>query len=262
MNYQEICKQAISLIRETGVFVREEKSRFKRGAIRYKHPNDLVSYVDIESEKRLKAGLLEILPGSSMLAEETEPEEKDLAQTWIVDPIDGTTNFVHGLNVYCISVALYVDAQARVGIVYDPEADECFHAWEGGGAWLNDEQIRVSDIETLKESLVATGFPYIDFSRLEPYMQVFDWCMKNTHGIRRLGSAALDLAYVACGRFETFFEYGLKPWDVAAGAFIVQQAGGVVTGFTGKSNFLLGQEIIATNGLTQEELLTVVKKHF
>ena len=133
---------------------------------------------------------------------------------------------------------------------------------QNGGAWLNGKRINVSDKTELKDSLLATGFPYSNYSRMKPYMEVFDYCMKNTHGLRRLGSAAADIAYVACGRFEGFYEYGLNAWDVAAGALIVQEAGGKVCDFNGEDNFLFGKEIITTNASIYNEFLEVVKEKF
>ena len=140
--------------------------------------------------------------------------------------------------------------------------DECFYGWKGGGAWLNGQPIKVSETDSLKRSLLATGFPYANYDRMVPYMQVFDYCMRHTQGLRRLGSAAVDLAYVACGRFEGFYEYGLNAWDVAGGAFLVQEAGGKVSDFSGGADYLFGREIIANNAGTFEEFLQVVKKEF
>lgn len=149
-----------------------------------------------------------------------------------------------------------------IGVVHELNLDECFYAWENGGAYMNGTRIHVSEINSLSESLIATGFPYHNYDRMKSYMEVFDFCMHNTHGIRRLGSAAADLAYVACGRFEGFFEYGLNSWDVAGGSLIVKEAGGKVTDFSGENNFIFGQEIIATNSLITEKFLGIIMQKF
>lgn len=149
-----------------------------------------------------------------------------------------------------------------LGVVHELNFDECFYGWKNGGAYMNGNRIYVSEINKLSESLMATGFPYHNYERMKPYMEIFDYCMHNTHGLRRLGSAAVDLAYVACGRFEGFYEYGLNSWDVAGGALIVKEAGGIVTDFSGGDNFIFGEEMIATNSLITKEFLEVVKEKF
>jgi myo-inositol-1(or 4)-monophosphatase len=146
--------------------------------------------------------------------------------------------------------------------VYEINKDECFYSWKGDKAYLNNTEIRVSQSSKLDDSLLATGFPYYDYGRLDEYLQLFKYFMKNTRGVRRLGSAAADLAYVACGRVDGFYEYGLQPWDVAAGSFIVSQAGGLNSDFKGKSDFIFGKEIISSNGKIYQELLSVIKNHF
>jgi myo-inositol-1(or 4)-monophosphatase len=181
---------------------------------------------------------------------------------WVIDPLDGTTNFIHGLPCFSISIGLLLKNVPILGVVYEINLDECFYSWQGAPAYLNGKEIHVSDRSHLRDSLLATGFPYHDYSRLEKYLALFNWCLKNTHGVRRLGSAAVDLVYVACGRFDAFFEYGLKPWDVVGGAFIVKQAGGVVTDFQGKDNFIYGGELVASNKAMGDEFLAVARKAF
>lgn len=145
-----------------------------------------------------------------------------------------------------------------VGVVYEAGLDECFYAWKDGGAYLNGQRIRVSEAATVADSLIATGFPYTNFSQMNEFIESLNYFMKNSHGMRRLGSAAADLVYVACGRVDAFYEYDLKPWDVAAGAFIVQEAGGRVSDFAGGNNYLYGRQIIATNALVFDEMYSVV----
>ncbi len=196
------------------------------------------------------------------MAEEKTSEIKGAQFNWIIDPLDGTTNYIHGMPCFCISIALMNNNDLVIGVVHELNFDECFYGWQNGGAYMNGNRIYVSQIKKLSDSLMATGFPYHNFNRMKPYMEIFDYCMHHTHGIRRLGSAAADLAYVACGRFEGFYEYGLNSWDVAGGSLIVKEAGGIVTDFSGGNNFLFGVEIIATNSLIAKEFLEVVKEKF
>lgn len=262
LDLKELVRKTREVVTETATYVKELKGRFSKEDVQYKGESDLVSFVDIETEKRLKERLKEVLPEAGFIAEESESSYEEGRSHWIIDPIDGTTNFVHMGIIYCISVALRVNDEVVLGVVHEVEADNSYWAYRGGGAWKNDKQIGISQIDTLKEALVATGFPYTNFSRLEPFMQVFEYCMRNTHGIRRLGSAALDLAYVAEGRFETFYEYGLNAWDVAAGSLLVREAGGQVSDFSGKDNYLFGKEIVASNGTLHEPFMKVIKTHF
>ncbi len=262
MNLENIQQQAIQLIKQTGIFILEEKKKITADVIEYKGKNDLVSYVDKESEKKLVAGLHEILPKAGFITEEgtTEIGRKE-KYNWVIDPVDGTTNFLHGLPIFCISVALIEHEQVIAGVVHDPNRNECFHAIRGGKAYLNEEEIRVSSVSSLSESLLATGFPHRSMHKINDYLKVMGVLMKDTHGLRRMGSAAIDLAYVACGRFEGFFEFSLKPWDVAAGAFIIQQAGGKASTFDGGSNYLFGGEIIAA-GAVHEEMKDVINQYW
>lgn len=248
------------VIREAGAFARKEFLGFSRKSIVYKGHNDLVSYVDVETEKMLKAGFRELLPGAGYINEEGEDEASVNGFRWIIDPIDGTTNFTHGLPVFAISVALQYKGETVLGIVYEVAHDEMFVAVKGKGASLNSKPISVSDIDNLSEGLVATGFPYTKFDWLDDYMEMLTDFMRETHGIRRLGSAAIDLVFVACGRFEGFFEIGLNPWDVAAGALIVEEAGGKVTDFEGEDEFLFGRKILASNGHVHKQMLGVINK--
>jgi myo-inositol-1(or 4)-monophosphatase len=182
--------------------------------------------------------------------------------TWIIDPLDGTTNYIHGIPVYCISVALQKDNEILLGVIYEVGQREMYSTWQGSPSRLNGTLINVSGTTNLNDSLFATGFPYYDYSRLDEYLSFFRFLMQHTRGIRRLGSAAADLAYVACGRIDGFYEYGLNPWDVAAGSLLVRNAGGSVCDFTGGEHFLFGKEIIATNGLVHQSFLNHFKVSF
>lgn len=258
---QKLLQDVIVLVKETGEFIRQESRKFDESKIEYKGKNDLVSYVDKEAEKRLVKGLSEILPGSGFVAEEGTSTHRSDIYNWIIDPLDGTTNFTHGLPVYAVSIALVKRGVLTLGVVYEINRDECFHAIKGQGAFLNHSPIKVSETKTLERSLLATGFPYYNFEKMQQYLTIINEFMQTTHGLRRMGSAAVDLVYTACGRFEGFFEYNLNAWDVAAGALIVQEAGGKVTDFKGGEDYLFGREIVAGNG-TQPEMLATIQKHW
>ena len=257
-----LCENARAVVEKAVEFLRKERLAFRADAIEYKGFNDLVSYVDKGSEKILVEGLKALIPDSGFITEENTLTLHDRDWQWIIDPLDGTTNFVHGLPCYCVSVGLTYQNELVLGIIHEVNLNECFYGWKGGGAFLNGRTIEVSKEKELKKSLIATGFPYTNYERMTPYMEVFDFCMRNTQGLRRLGSAAVDLAYVACGRFEGFYEYGLNPWDISAGAFLVKEAGGKVSDFKGGEDFLFGKEIIANNSGTHQEFLQVVKSKF
>jgi myo-inositol-1(or 4)-monophosphatase len=262
VNLQTLCREVCSLSKRTGAFILNERKRFTSEKIEVKGKNDFVSYVDKSSEKQLVEGLSALLPGSGFIAEEGTSSFKGEKYNWIIDPLDGTTNFIHGLPCFAISIALMRDQTLVMGVIYEINLDECFYAWENSDAYLNGNKISVSQSSKLSDTLIATGFPYYDYNRMEEYLNVFRDFMKNTRGLRRLGSAATDLAYVACGRFDGFYEYSLQPWDVAAGAFLVQQAGGKVTDFSGENNFIFGKEIVAGNAAVFNEFLTTIQHYF
>jgi myo-inositol-1(or 4)-monophosphatase len=261
MNLKQIQNGVIGVCQDVAAFIRAEGAAFDRTRIEQKHVfNNLVSYVDKEAEGRLVEVLHKLLPEAGFITEEGTVEQASKHEyKWIIDPLDGTTNFLHGLPVYAISIGLARGENIILGTVYHIGRDECFHAIEGESAYCNKLQITVSGIESLNESLLATGFPYYQFDKGDIYLDIIKEFLKHSHGIRRLGSAAIDLAYVACGRLEGFFEFNLNPWDVAAGSFIVQRAGGKVTDFQGTNNFLFGGELCAANGLMHEQMLQIIK---
>lgn len=262
MNPEIAIKAALPVVKAAVEFLKAEQSAFDKSRVEFKGFNDLVSYVDKGSELLLVEGLQKIIPDCGFVTEENTLSISGRDWQWIIDPLDGTTNFVHQLPCYSVSVGLMFRNQLVGGIVHEVNLDECFYGWKGGGAWLNGKPIHVSEVSDLQKSLIATGFPYTNYDRMKSYMDVFDYCMKNTQGIRRLGSAAVDLAYVACGRFEGFYEYSLNAWDVAAGAFLVMEAGGKVSDFSGGEDYIFGKEIIANNAGTFDEFLEVVKSKF
>ncbi len=247
MNLSEIKNNVVDLCREVGDFIQTESKNFDKNRIELKGEgfNNLVSYVDKESEKKIVKALTKILPGSGFLGEEGASADGTNDYRWIIDPLDGTTNFTHGLPIFAISIGLVKHNEIVAGVVYDITRADAYHASKENPAFCNNTEIHVSKAQTLSESLLATGFPYYHFDKREAYLDIIKTFLDKTHGIRRLGSAAIDLAYVACGRMEGFFEYNLNAWDVAAGALIVQQAGGKVTDFSGGDNFLFGGELVA-----------------
>ncbi len=262
IDYQKVCEQVITVAKSAGAFIRLERETFMSSKIEYKGKNDLVSYVDKAAENQIIEGLRDIVAGAGFIAEENKEIQRATAYNWIIDPLDGTTNFIHGIPAYAVSIALQYENEIVVGVVYEIGKDECFYAWQGGKAYLNGQEIYVSDNLKVADTLLATGFPYYDFTRKDSYLELFGDLIQNCHGLRRIGAASVDLAYTACGRFDGYFEYNLKPWDIAAGMFIVERAGGKVTDFTGKKNMLADGDIIATNGHISDELLANIKKYF
>jgi myo-inositol-1(or 4)-monophosphatase len=246
--------------RETGEFILRESKVFDIKRTEKKGFNDFVSYVDKGAEKMLVEKLMPLIPDAGFITEEGTVKKTGLKYCWVIDPLDGTTNFVHGVHPFAVSVGLKEDDEVVAGVVFEATGNEMFSAWKNGGAWLNGKAIHVSETGKLSDSLIATGLPYSDFHRLEDYMKCLTYFCEHTHGIRRLGSAATDLAYVACGRFEVFYEYGLKPWDIAAGIILVREAGGEITDFSGNRKNLSGEEIVAGNNHVFEEVQKIVSK--
>jgi len=262
INFETLCISSCRIVEETAVFILAEWSKFSHHDIEEKGTHNFVTYVDKQSERRLVEGLQQLLLASVFLTEEQTIETEKGEYTWIIDPLDGTTNYIHHLSPVAISVALYYQNEPIVGIIYEVSKKECFYTWKNGPAWLNNRTIKVSNRSKVRDSLIATGFPYYDYSKVQGMLQSLEFFFRNSHGVRRLGSAATDLAYVACGRFEAFYEYGLNPWDVAAGSFLVQQAGGKVSDFSGMNNFLFGKEIVACNSHVFDEFLADIKRLF
>ena len=261
MDLQLLLPKVIDLAKAAGNFIRTEQINFSKERLEFKGANDLVSYVDREAEKILVAGLSEMIPEAGFITEEETVEQKAAEYQWVIDPLDGTTNFVHGIPFYSVSVALLFKGQSVLGVVYEINQDECFYAIQDGKAYCNENEIKVSDAGSLSESVITSGYPHRNYDHLPFYMDTIASLMRQTQGMRRLGSAAADLAYVACGRVSCFFEANLNSYDVAAGALIVQQAGGRVTDFQGGNNWLFGREIIAANGI-HLDVLEVIRRNW
>ncbi|MHB1177814.1 MAG: inositol monophosphatase family protein [Daejeonella sp.] len=262
MDLSALVKNVISLTKETGEFIRKEALKFDREKIEYKGLHDMVSYVDRTAEISLVKGLSALMPVAGFVTEEETKTGIADEYNWIIDPLDGTTNFIHGVPTFSISIALQYKEELILGVVYEINRDECFSAWKNGGAYLNGERISVSKAVTIENTLLATGFPFYEFSKMEKYLNVLRQLMQKCHGLRRIGSAAIDLAYVACGRFDGYFEYNLNSYDVAAGIVLVREAGGEVFDFSGGDNCIPNRELIATNGKISSELLGIIKHEF
>jgi myo-inositol-1(or 4)-monophosphatase len=260
MDLKQIVEQVKDIAKEAGEFIEGEALKFQTNAIEYKDVNNVVSYVDKEAENLIVARLKAINPEIGFITEEGTVAAGDQnALNWIIDPLDGTANFVHGLPHYSVSLALAQGKDVLIGVVYNICTQDMFWATKGGGAFRNGLTIKVSDNQTFGQSLFATGFPYYKFEEMGKYIQILESLMQKTHGLRRFGSAALDLAYVAAGMYDGFFEYNLNSWDMAAGVLLVTEAGGKVTDFSGADNYLFGGDIIAGSAV-QTELLAEIKR--
>lgn len=262
MYLQQICSSVKDICKEVGTFIRDENKKIIQNDVQHKGLNDFVTYVDQTAEKMLVERLKKVIIDAGFITEEKTIEQTDKEFVWVIDPLDGTTNYIHGLSPYAISIGLKREDEMILGVVYEIQSNEMFYAWKDGGAWLNGYPIRVSNVKTIKESLIATGFPYSDFSQMNEYLKLFEYLMKNSHGLRRLGSAAVDLVYVACGRMDAFYEYGLNPWDVSAGGFIVKEAGGEISDFWGGNDWLFGKTLVCGTKEVCDELVYLTKDIF
>ncbi len=257
-----ILPEVIKIAKRAGAYIRHESTKFDRANIEEKGINDLVSYVDKEAEKMIVQTLKFTLKEAGFITEEGTETEKGAEYNWVIDPLDGTTNFMHGFPPYSVSIALLHKDEPVVGVVYEITSDTCFYAVKDGKAYCNHDEIHVSSVTKFNQGLYITGFPYDLNDDVSRFAKLFEHFMRNTHGIRRLGSAAVDLAYVAAGKSEGFFQKGLKIWDVAAGVLIVKQAGGIISDFKGKDNYLAGGEVIAGNPNVQPEMLRIIGKYW
>ena len=260
MDLKTLCEKVQDVALEAGQFIYDERRKFTAGDIVTKGRSDFMTYVDKTAEEIIVSRLKELLPEAGFIAEEGTARESGEQYRWVIDPLDGTTNYIHGLSPYAVSIALLEGEEVVLGVIYEVSLDEMFYAWQGSKAYLNGEEIRVSEASTTGEALIATGFPYYDFSMLPAYMEAMDHFMRHSHGLRRLGSAATDIAYVAAGRFEAFYEHALHAWDVAAGIIILKQAGGRVTDFNGGENYLFGGEMVMANANYFDEFFSVVNR--
>lgn len=253
---EDLYATALQAARRAGRFLKKNAGTdfevAKKGRI------NLVTEMDLQAEKIIVDQILEDFPDHEILAEERGSGDTRGAIKWIIDPLDGTTNYTHGYRFYCVSIAVEGNGSIQVGVVYDPVTEECFSARRGQGAWLNDKPIRVSSRSSLSDSLLATGFSY-ELEKIRENLACFNRLILEARGIRRDGSAALDLCYVACGRFDGFWELSLSPWDVAAGMLIVEEAGGRVSNFAGGACSVYDAEVLASNGRVHESMSRILK---
>jgi len=254
---------AIKAARAAGAIINRGSQDLDLLTISTKGPNDFVSEVDRAAEAAIIETILTAYPGHGILAEESGREHgaKHSDYMWIIDPLDGTTNFLHGFPVYCVSIALAFRGKVEQAVVYDPTRNDLFYASRGRGAYLNDRRLRVSRRTRLAESLIGTGFPFRRGDNFHRYVQMFETVMQNCAGLRRPGAAALDLCYVAAGWYDGFFETGLNPWDMAAGALMITEAGGLIGNFTGEADFLFQREVVAGNPKVYGQLVTLLAPH-
>lgn len=239
---------------KAAAFIAGEHEHFSMQRVETKGKNDFVSYVDRGAEKIVLEGLKDVLPGAGVISEEGGGHSLEGGLNWIVDPLDGTTNFIHGMPPYAVSIGLAQGKELLLGVVVEVTQREVFSGALGCGATLNGKPIKASACQHVSDALVATGFPYREYDRMEQFMETLDYFMRNSHGMRRLGSAATDLVYLACGRVDAFYEYGLHAWDVAAGLVIAGEAGCRVCDFKGGDDVLFGGELIASTAPVYEEI--------
>lgn len=259
MDWNRVLQDTIDIGREAGAFIRKERQNFDLSRVELKGLNDMVSYVDKLAEQIIVNKLNKLLPEAGFITEEGTSSVRGEVYNWIVDPLDGTTNFIHDLPFYSVSIGLQKNDEIILGVVYEVARSECFYAIKGEGAYCNETPIRVSAAPNLQSSLIATGFPYDSQGQTDAFLEILKRLTNNSHGFRRLGSAALDLCYVASGRVDGYFQHNLKSYDVAGGVIIVQEAGGRITDFRGGDNFLFGGEMVSSNTNIHDELLSLTK---
>lgn len=260
MDLEQITIKVREIALQAGAFLRNERSSFDRGKVEKKSAHDYVSYVDKESERQIVAQLRELLSEAGFIAEEGSGSLTTEEYCWLVDPLDGTTNFIHDNSPYCVSIALRDRNELLVGVVYEVCRDELYWTYKGSPSYLNGEEIHVSNISDMDEAFVALGFPY-DYDSYKPLAErIVHDLYGNVGGLRLLGAAAAELCYVAAGRFEVRIEGLLGPWDIAAGSIILMNAGGKVTDYSGGNDFYSGREVLATNGRLHQEFLKIVGK--
>jgi myo-inositol-1(or 4)-monophosphatase len=251
---------AVKAARRAGTVINRGARDLDLLTVTSKGPKDFVSEVDREAERQVVETLLAAYPDHAILAEEgtAKGANADAENVWIIDPLDGTTNFLHGFPQYCVSIALAQRGQVTQAVIYDPCRNDLFTATRGRGAFLNDRRIRVSRRTHLRDCLVGTGFPFRDGSYLDTYLKMMKTMIESTAGLRRPGAAALDLAYVAAGFYDGFWEVGLNAWDVAAGSLLVQESGGLIGDLAGEGDFLHGGQVIAANPKVFAQMVTAL----
>jgi myo-inositol-1(or 4)-monophosphatase len=251
---------AVKAARKAGSIISRASSDLDKLTVRRKRQNDFVSEVDHAAEDAIISVLREAYPDHGILAEESGASQSKSEYTWMIDPLDGTTNFLHGFPQYCVSIGLMHKGVAQQAVVFDPNRNELFTATRGVGAYLNDRRIRVSKTDHLEDALIGTGFPFREVGHIDGYLRMFRTMTQSCSGIRRPGAAALDLAWVAAGRLDGFWEIGLSPWDMAAGALLVREAGGLVGDLAGEERFLDSGRVVASNSKIFAAILKVLDR--
>ena len=252
---------AVKAARRAATIINRASFELDQLRVGRKGPNDFVTEVDQAAEQAIVDVLRAAYPDHAILAEESGASSNlrdENENVWIIDPLDGTTNFIHGFPQYAISIALQQRGQITQAVIYDPTRNELFTATKGAGAFMNDKRLRVAKRDKLADALIGTGFPYSDLSALDEYVKMFHVMTQKSAGLRRPGAAALDLAYVAAGRLDGFFEKNLKPWDMAAGALLVSEAGGIIANFSGEADYLYKGDVIAGSPKIFAQMLNVL----
>lgn len=251
---------AVKAARRAGNLIHRAADNIDHLTVTKKSHSDYVSEVDRAAEQTIIKTLLEAYPDHAILAEESGTQgESDYV--WVIDPLDGTTNFLHGVPQYAVSIALLHKGVLSQAVIYDPTKNDLFTASRGRGAFLNDRRLRVSKRKEMADALIGTGFPYTRFEHMDAYMAIFQDLMQKTAGLRRPGAASLDLAWTAAGRYDAFYETGLKPWDIAAGCLLITEAGGIVSDLQGKDGFLKSGHVCAGNPSIHEQMLKLIEPH-
>ena len=256
-NLEQITRLVCDIAREAGSYIRKERAGFSVEKVERKHAHDYVSYVDKGSEQLIVKALRELLPEAGFITEEGSAGHTDEQYVWVVDPLDGTTNFIHGFAPYAVSIALCKGRQIVVGVVYEIVSDECFYAWKGGGAWVNGQPLQVGKSE-INDALLCLQLPYNSDAYKPVIKHLIDYFYGGVGSIRMIGSAAIALCYVAAGRLDAYAERYIGQWDYMAGALIVQEAGGHVTNYAGEDYFMEGDSVVATNGIVHQNLLNAI----
>lgn len=259
---EHIQEIAIEVVQEAGAYLLENRGKVHPEEVDEKSSNDFVTVIDKTSEKLIIERIKKHFPAHTILAEEGGRQGKNSAYEWVIDPLDGTKNYIRDIPYFCVSIAVFHQNKPVVGVVYDPVHDELFQAVKGGGSFLNRRPIRVSNASSLNRCMLTTGFPHRSKAYLPQYLQAFEEIFIKCIGIRRPGSAALDLCHTACGRYDAFWELGLSSWDIAAGSLIVAEAGGVVSDFWGNPTYLKSGFIIAGNAEIHKNLQEILSYHF
>ncbi|MBQ0020013.1 MAG: inositol monophosphatase [Bacteroidales bacterium] len=256
MELKELTNKVCEVARMAGAYLREERLRFDESVVEQKHAHDYVSYVDKSSEAMIVRALKELLPEAGFLTEEGLAGRDEEDCWWVIDPLDGTTNYVHGNTPYAVSIALRNANEVMLGVVYEVAADECFYAWQGGGAYLNGAPISVNRTHSIEQALLGLELPYDANAYAEMWRRLIGHFYGYAGGVRMNGSAAVALCMVACGRWDGWIERFIGQWDYMAGMLIVREAGGIVTNFAGSEQCLNGDDIVASNGIIQQDLLS------